>query len=1325
MSDPGKIDLSSYEAMKKQMGDGPPAATAPAPTIAPAVAEPPAQGVVAPLPAETNEPTTTMSAGQPKGGILAGIASGIGAARDAIFGLGAGIARVPGTTVGAALDLVNDIAPKTKFDPFGAGMMHGDPAYSAVGSISLLQGAGMDRKGASFENILSSKDYLGAVGNTAINQGVATLGSLVLGAEGVDEARLFRWLPKAAIQGGAVGKIAKSAFNFGVASGALTDPDAIRLSSSLNNLGIHSEFTDWLGADPSQSSHLENRFKNAVEGVIGGAAADTIFQGAKYFKSVLAGAPDKAALDAATTAAKLTIPEAGHPTESTVAAVRGAGTMDVRVDGQSVVTMPSDQYNSLLDDAKSFTTTPGAIATEHQAEVSALEAEGTLAARPKSLVESTPETISQRKPSASPLDSVPESISKAPTGILMGLDNEAVAPLVRSLAIKLHDTPHIVRTDAERNTMAAVAAREIGVDPTDMLAYVSHVAGNVADIDVATTATQILWRRMATDLDQMASRGVTVDSPLHEIQAHKSAINNVVAFSGSFQDIRSGLGRGLRSTSVFQKASDYIAAKLGEDNPMSNLFKETNPVPPQPTTVQDINDFYSIWNDLKGDPAARQNFLRGTQTLPSQWHYLRTSFANNFTANALAGLPSIGMNVVGPAIIGALHTAEKTVGGIAAPVLRPVLTPIVSAIDSLMRTSPAFTKSLDSTLDRPTAAQLLSVSTNAARAYVQTVGDVPDAFRYAWKAAKENRSILGGGWTVDVGRMGPVTDSMIRAAGMQDGPTLGYQLGNLINWWPRAFQRVNSGLDEFAKRLSYMGEIRLNAAVEHETQGADALGMDKASYVKSAMENSIDEVGEATNEDALRTSERTTLTGALSGNDYHPVIGKASQFVQSMRSQFPESRFILPVFNVPANSLGENMRRIPGLNLLLGETRDELLGNLGAVRQADAYGRTMLGGAFMLWAYHMSRQGQMTGAGPTDPGNRKAWSDQGYMPYSLRIGDKWVDYSRYDLPGAMLAIPSNMYDSTVYHRQDDPSYEARMLGSIGSLAQYFKDKAALQGASNLMNFGASPGADESFFDRTMNSVVSRSLVPNFVTQLGRNTTDDLKRSATAPSEALMNAFPMTSKELDPMRNVLGEPLHVPRDSLAENLLPVTIAPATTFKSDPVMSELDRLRQATGSAPGVTHPSAFDNNFFDSTQVKLESGRSLYDALVAARQTVKPTIDGSPFQGMNLRAALEKTFESPQYKAAKDADASNLFDSNGNASRGAVIAKIFDAYNKASIQAVAQESPIAKHMLAIVAAKKIDDDKLRAYPAPDLATNPELLKSLGIDISKYEKKVAGQ
>ena len=50
---------------------------------------------------------------------------------------------------------------------------------------------------------------------------------------------------------------------------------------------------------------------------------------------------------------------------------------------------------------------------------------------------------------------------------------------------------------------------------------------------------------------------------------------------------------------------------------------------------------------------------------------------------------------------------------------------------------------------------------------------------------------------------------------------------------------------------------------------------------------------------------------------------------------------------------------------------------------------------------------------------------------------------------------------------------------------------------------------------------------------------------------------------------------------------------------------------------------------------------------------------------------------------------------------------------------------SRHKRSVAKAKKSNDDRLRAYPAGNLAKNPDLLKSLGIDIQDYEDKVAGR
>jgi hypothetical protein len=132
----------------------------------------------------------------------------------------------------------------------------------------------------------------------------------------------------------------------------------------------------------------------------------------------------------------------------------------------------------------------------------------------------------------------------------------------------------------------------------------------------------------------------------------------------------------------------------------------------------------------------------------------------------------------------------------------------------------------------------------------------------------------------------------------------------------------------------------------------------------------VDEVGAATDHGMLDAAERTTLTGQV-GSDGN-LARKFATGVQTLRHDYPLMRFILPVFNVPANGLGETLKRVPGINLLPGMTQHaaDLSGENGAVSQAEAHGRTLLGGAFLSAGYLMNQAGMLTGSGPQDRKDR-------------------------------------------------------------------------------------------------------------------------------------------------------------------------------------------------------------------------------------------------------------------------------------------------------------------------------------------------------------------
>lgn len=1244
--------------------------------------------------------------------VLGGAKKGVAADE----GIAAGVARAPGQAVGSAIDAFSDVTNQV------AKM----PAWTnPIAAFHALGGPTIDTKPyGSAADLLSMRDTLGKYGNENVNQATAVMGSLVLGTEGVLATKALSWAPKL-IQG---------TLGFAGATAVFSHPDEERFSNALQALGVHNEFNDWIASHGTGESAMEGRFKNTIDSILPGFLAESFFRTAKWVYSAAKGAAPEAqaeAFKAAQEATAQAVPEV-EPAEAKVSVTPASIAQEHALDMSASDTMAANDVKAKLPP-----TDPAAIEAM-KAEEAAGGGDVTVAVdtgegprpvytTPKQDFEAFAEDVRTQKNrpaetrdlTASGDQTAQREVGQWKVSQLGSSDNvsavlravvDRVAELEGQATVRTADEASRLRPrkDADLMASAQAAANAIGQDPNAILAEAQRVAGATRDLDTSVKAQQTLWTRMADDLDKWSQRdiGSLTDDELNEAITQ---IHNVTTMTSHFLDVKTGLGRAERSLRL-PDADTYLDAfdkdQLPKEVPPGKPVgggklpasgDPQSPMPPLPRNRDETRDWMNLWSSAKGNPRQRLNNLEALLRLPSSWKYLRTSVANFFTANVLSGLPSIFMNVVGPGSIGILRTFEKISGAGMAALVAPTVARL--GIGSADR------------------AGLLSTAKNAGKAYALTFGDASDILHFAGQAARNNSSVLGGGRsTYDVASsIGPITDSMLRAAQGGSGPNFLYKLGNAINIWPRFFQSINGGLDELSNRASYLGEQRLNAMVVADSKGLT--GQDAKDFVQDQLNRSVDKYGQATNEDALRNAQRTTFTGPVGKDD--GWARKAASFISLTRSVAPETRFILPVFTVPANALGETLRRVPILNVAFQENREELLGVHGAIKQAEAYGRMMTGGAAMIAGFGWARSGLLTGPGPSNPSDRKTWAEKYPMPYAIRLGDQWVQYSRYDGVGGLLGMMATLYDKTV-NRPQDQEFENVMLAGVAGMAQFFKDKAALQGLADVFNFGSDPAQSQSITQRVTGTIAQRLLVPNWVTQLGRNMVDDQQRVKKTWGDYLMDALPYTSKDLDPVRNTLGEPVHKPADRLAENILPLTLSSVIPYEKDPVVDELSRLYEITGYAGGAATQTELSHGSFDATQLKLEDGRSLMDSWVAARGNSMDSLDG-----LNVRGALQELFQSDDYKEAVDGDASGGRTIDGDRTRGSLVAEVFAKANKEARQMVAQKSPIAARYLAVAEAKKSNDDRLRAYPAGDLAGNPDLLKSLGIDIQDYEDKVSAQ
>lgn len=894
----------------------------------------------------------------------------------------------------------------------------------------------------------------------------------------------------------------------------------------------------------------------------------------------------------------------------------------------------------------------------------------------------------------------PDQLPEAPTGQWKLANVGApydVGPVLAALSDQI--PARKITSDAELMAAVKKQADAIGFDVNDMLAWATSNSKDVDSVPVVAGVYRTLHARAASSIDALLD---ALPGDIHdladdavEVQDLIRAIHPMVNLHQAFAEFKSEAGSTLRALGL-PDADTYFAnfGKVPEGH-----IKPTDPLdglPVLPRTKTELDQWVSAWGVTKGDPAARAKFLEGLTFMRGKWWTLRNSFANFFTAAIVSGPATILRNLVGPTFVSGIQALERTSGSAALAINPFVAAEVRQEARVAMQTTP--------------------------RAYFEAIGSFQDAATAAIKALQAGHTVLddGAGELYNL-RSQPIPQTLIDATTAADRGWTGgipYHLANIVNWFPQQVHRLHGSTQEFAQRVAYLGEVRASAYLEGAQQRLT--GEDLKAYVTNRVMNSTDEVTwGALDKGAFSKSQRTTFVKPV-GDDNSPIVRSIAGSVQSMRDSVPEWRYVLPIFSVPANALGETVRRVPVVGSLFRESAEELAGKHGAVRQAEAYGRFMASSAFLAIGMGLARSGRLTGAGPSDPKDRKVWELQGRQPYSLRVGGSdaeggyWVNYNKFDLIGPLLALPALVSDKSV-HTQGDQ--QAMVLTAISALAQYTKDQAALTGLSQIMGLGEDANKDKGILERFAEQTVS-GFVPNFITQLGRNNFDPLKREVNNPLEAIMNKLPGTSTLLDPQRNLFGEPTEKVQN-VGLNVFPLSITTANTWDKDPAIDELDRFVQVTGYVPGLKAPT-LPGGTTDMREVKLEDGRSLYDAIMRYRTD---TLDD---EGQTLRESITALIQSDEYAAAVDADGGQTETTYGDASRGKLLQEVFQRYDKLAVQAVANDSPTAARWLAAGDVKRLNDAALRDVPDEAVAADPSgLLTPLGIDINDFEEKVKGQ
>lgn len=228
-----------------------------------------------------------------------------------------------------------------------------------------------------------------------------------------------------------------------------------------------------------------------------------------------------------------------------------------------------------------------------------------------------------------------------------------------------------------------------------------------------------------------------------------------------------------------------------------------------------------------------------------------------------------------------------------------------------------------------------------------------------------------------------------------------------------------------------------------------------------------------------------------------------------------------------------------GLKLLVG--RDGNTGKLygkeitdptaiGDLYARSAIGTVALGGlAMAAGQYVLDRNPQfmVTGSGPADPDQKKQLREAGWIPYSIKIGDRYYTYQ--DKTWAMpLGVVGHYLDAVRYRKLDQQDALNRAAFAMSSAVNVIVQSSWLQGLSAIF--------DQAGRDSVKNPLkalpnqalrtASSFAVPNALRQLDQ-LFDPSQYKADDIRAMMLAQLPFARRNNQPALNVFGEPVDVP------------------------------------------------------------------------------------------------------------------------------------------------------------------------------------------------------
>jgi hypothetical protein len=367
------------------------------------------------------------------------------------------------------------------------------------------------------------------------------------------------------------------------------------------------------------------------------------------------------------------------------------------------------------------------------------------------------------------------------------------------------------------------------------------------------------------------------------------------------------------------------------------------------------------------------------------------------------------------------------------------------------------------------------------------------------------------------------------------------RLGSIIRTPSEAMSRMTN----LAYAGSYFGE--LNSLAARQAIGEGLSGDEFNARQEYLAHHPTDAMTESAHRLAMANTFQSEL-GAFAEKIGQAIGTKpnAAWLPESLKSVAP-LKWLLPFYKTPVNLVKATLTHATPYELLNGIAKGD----------TDALARGVLGSSISAAIAYLAINGAITGGGPTDFRREETKRSTGWSPYSVKIGDRYFSYRRFEPLGLAMGLIAD----AVHSNQGGDSEvvaQSKTDTAVKHIMRNLDDLPFMGTLANLLQAVHDPvgGRAQSFLNRE-----AGSLIPAGTANIAETVDPTIRRPATA-LQAIESRIPGLTSAAPPIIDITGHTVQRP----TSNLGGANPFPFTTAKHDPVVDELARLGISTPQPP---------------------------------------------------------------------------------------------------------------------------------------------------------------